>query len=158
MCPLHSFFWRFCIAICMMCNVFSFFLLLCRSAEKASFRFNPAYPRPDSASSDAQKYLFPVLCIHICTCVGSKTAKNPRSQSPNLSLKSNLCEILYRLSYLEQGVNKEAMDKAVADFLRWFDKRSWAATNAYQLLPCSAHSTVAVHYKTCRQITCTCAG
>ena len=53
----------------------------CRCAEKTSFRFDPAYPRPNSASSAARKfprgsrkYLFPVQCIQVCTCVRSKTA------------------------------------------------------------------------------------
>ncbi len=101
-CPLHSFFWRFCIVICIKLHdvqVFLIYWLLC-----LSFRFDPAYPRPDSASSDAGKYLFPVQYIHICTCVGSKTV-NPPIPSPNLSLKPNFCEILYIFSYLWQGVN-----------------------------------------------------
>jgi hypothetical protein len=91
----------------MMCNFFSFFSCC---TEKKSFRFDPAYPGPDDSASfdaarDAWKYLNPEKCIHICTCEGSKTAYNLPSPSPNLSLKSKLCEILNRFSYLGQGVS-----------------------------------------------------
>jgi hypothetical protein len=55
-------------------------IFYCSCAEKTLFWFDPAYPRPNSASTDAwkfslgsQKYLFPVQCIQVCKCVRSKT-------------------------------------------------------------------------------------
>jgi hypothetical protein len=52
---MHSIFWRFCVAIH---DLQSFLTFFCSCAEKSSFRFDPAYPRPDLASSYARKYLF----------------------------------------------------------------------------------------------------
>jgi hypothetical protein len=70
------------------------FLIIAFAAvlKRRRFRFDPAYPRPKSASAYALRYTWPVQCIQICTCVSTRTAWNQPGLSLILGLKLQLVQ------------------------------------------------------------------